>query len=196
MNHRLVLAVLVFSSLAAQGAEPLVALPPSADWVTVRDPLPLPTDRSSSRAFAHRADENLLLRLLIDPSRKLEYLPAVVRELAGRLQAGGARVLEASTIEVQGIQVARLLSVEGTTKTLAFHLPGPEGDQVVSLIGASWSPAVEDEVSRAVQQAVGLRGHEGGVDVGVVLFGVMSTVFVLSVVFLVVGLRRKGRGSR
>ena len=200
MNRRLVSFLIVFAG-ASQGAELELALPPSDHWVEQADPLPLPSAKATSRFWHSRENPELGLRVVTDPSRKLDYFPGVVKEMAERLkhpQEGlPATIIEATALKVQGIAVAKLISVEGATKTLAYHLPGDEGDQVVSLIGPQWEPSTEEELTAVVLAAKGLRasalaGSGTTMDIGLGLLGVVGVMFVITVGLLFWGLRRKG----
>lgn len=188
------------------GAELELTVPPSVRWVEVEDTQRLPAAKATSRVFTDKGDPAVTLRVVTNPSRKLDYLPAVVAEMAERLRGEArreghqVRVLEATTVEVEGVRVARILSVEvanveAPTKTLSYHLPGEDGDVTVSLFGAQWEPAVEAEVTQMVMQARGVRASaqrgRDSIDSGQVLLGVVVLTFLLTVVGLVVGLRGK-----
>ena len=162
-------------------------LPPSSGWIEATDPLPAPSGRETTRFFRKKGNEAIGLRVVMETHR-LDYLPAVIAQMAQRLHAqatqGGlpVKVLDATSITVEGVPVARLLSTDGETKTLSYHLPGDEGDRMVSLIATEWDHETEQEVTNLVMAATGLRrptATTGSFDWGIALFGVMGLTFLI-----------------
>lgn len=206
MTFRSELFLILITAGVSLGAEVELVLPPSDEWVEMADAMPLPSAKATSRSFRSKARPELVLRVVTNPSRKLDYPPGVVKEMAERLRnqdQEGRRVtiLEASSITLNGVAAAKLVTMEGETKTLSYHLPGEEGDEIVSLTGPEWDSAIEAEITALVMSAKGLRAsvlsRRGvpGIDTGMGLLAVVGVSFVLTIGLLVWGLRRKSAAS-
>jgi len=200
VTHRIELFLILTTAGGSQGAEVDLVLPPSDKWVEMADTMPLPSAKATSRSFRNKERPELGLRVVTNPSRKLDYPPGVVKEMAERLRSQEGRrvtILEASSITLSGVAAAKLVTMEGETKTLSYHLPGEEGDEIISLTGPEWDSATEAEITAVVMSAKGLRasvlsrGGAPGIDTGVGLLAIVGVSFLLTIGLLVWGLRRK-----
>jgi hypothetical protein len=182
--------LLTVVSVAASAADLGLTLPPSSGWSERKDPHPLPSVIASSRYFVRTGDTNVTLRLVTDPSLRLDYSATVVNGLAARVATArpAVKVSQMASFPVAGISVGTLTLSQSDLRETVFYLPADRGDCVVTLTGKD--PAASAEVLTMVNGATGLRGpDEPGSGMGIM--GGMAVMFMVVLSVLLFSMRRK-----
>jgi hypothetical protein len=193
--------IVVVAALGSWAQRPELAIPPSEAWAEEADPGSLPSAEAHGRLFRRRGNESVTLRVVTDPRRMFDYLPPLIGVMANRAEVQGAgdgpkvRVLDATSLEIDGAPVAKIITASGERRTSSYVLPCSQGDLAVTLVTGDGDGAIEEEIGKWILGAKGLRrpalSAAQGVDAGLVLFFVMALVFIASLFFLVWATRRR-----
>lgn len=171
-------------------------LPPSEAWVEQKDPNPLPTSTATSRYFVRKDDPTFDLRVITEPSMRLDYTLPVLAELSKRFIVGqkkqgrhGLHLSDPRVFVVEGVNVGSFQVMDLTRTSTLFYLPSEGGDRVVTINGPSGQSAPIQEIMTFVQTAKQLRKPEM-VESGRMFMGAIAVVS-LSVIGVLLFFMRK-----
>lgn len=195
---RPLIVALVLSSSAALAAEEVeLHLPPSASWVEVADPVPVPSPTVTSRYFTNQSAPGTELRVMKDTTLRLDYSLPVVKELSARFvaaqkQQGGApsKVSDPRILVVEGVNVGTFQVMEAQVTRTLFYLPSEGGDRVVGLVTPRERQTELREILTLIGNAHHLRKPDA-VHSGTTLMGVMAGVSLTAIAVLLFLMRKK-----
>jgi hypothetical protein len=184
--------LLVWVSCASLAASPVLKVPPSGEWEAVADPIPQP-GASDGQFFVWKKNHDVRLRVATFKALREDYSNAYVMAVSAqmgkqsRAAGGNLKVTEGVVFEVDGAQVAKMRTEDGSSQVLLYWLPGEEGDVVVSLMGANgaWDPDAKEEVEHAVYSVKHLRRR--GLSTDEAAETAVEVAFASVVVMVVVG---------
>jgi hypothetical protein len=190
-------ALVVAAALAAPFE---LKLPPSAQWREEKDPTPMPSAAAKSRYFVRVDEPSVELRVITDPALRLDYSPAVLKEIAGRVIAAQAKhgvqlkISDPKLLEVGGVNVGSLQVQDPGRVSTMFYLPAEDGDRVVTFIVPMDRDGDLAEIVRMVEGATGLRRPDTFSSSGPYVMGGMAAVSLgtIGVVLFLMSRRRAG----
>ncbi len=181
----------------AGAAELELRLPPSDAWVERQDPLPLPTATSTSRYFEHKGDAEIVLRVVVDASLRLDYSLPVLKEMSTRLVASQAKpggtplkVSEPRLFTAEGVSIGSFQVIDPVHTSTLFYLPAEGGDRVIGVIAPTGRALDLHEIVAVVEGAKNLRKPDTFAS-GPVIMGAIGAVSLVGIGVLLFFMRRK-----